>query len=83
MKTSGNIATITRKKLLYKTDVEYGDYAINHVLGCAHGCLYPCYAFSSARRFKWIKGYADWRRPRLVGNALKLCRKRFRNITEK
>ena len=33
--------TIKRKSLLYKTGVEYGDYTINHVQGCAHGCLYP------------------------------------------
>ena len=32
--------TITRKSLLYRTNVEYGDYTINHVLGCAHGCLF-------------------------------------------
>lgn len=31
--------TIERKTLLYKTNVEYGDYTINHVLGCSHGCL--------------------------------------------
>ena len=36
---------ITRKSMLYKTGVEYGDYTINHVLGCSHGCKYPCYAF--------------------------------------
>jgi len=35
---------ITRKELLYKTGVEYGDYTINHALGCSHGCNYPCYA---------------------------------------
>ncbi|MEE1061431.1 MAG: hypothetical protein UH080_06370 [Ruminococcus sp.] len=37
--------TIIRKSMLYKTGVEYGDYIINHVLGCSHGCQYPCYAF--------------------------------------
>lgn len=26
--------TITRKNLLYKTGVEYGDFAINYVLEC-------------------------------------------------
>lgn len=40
--------TITRKTLLYKTGVEYGDYTMNHVFGCAHGCLYPCYAYALA-----------------------------------
>ena len=36
---------IERKTLLYKTGVEYGDYTINHLQGCSHGCRYPCYAF--------------------------------------
>jgi len=43
--------TITRKSLLYKTAVEYGDYTINHVEGCSHGCRYPCYAMMMAKRF--------------------------------
>ena len=46
---------IERKSLLYKTDVEYGDYTINHVQGCSHGCLYPCYAYMMAKRFGKIK----------------------------
>ncbi len=37
--------TITRKTMLYQTGVEYGDYTMNHVQGCAHGCKFPCYAF--------------------------------------
>ena len=36
---------IERKTMLYKTGVEYGDYTMNHIQGCAHGCKYPCYAF--------------------------------------
>ena len=35
---------IERKSLLYKTDVEYGDYSLNHIQGCSHGCKYPCFA---------------------------------------
>ena len=31
-----------RKSMLYKTGVEYGDYTMNHVQGCSHGCKYPC-----------------------------------------
>lgn len=42
---------VTRKSMLYVTGVEYGDYTMNHVLGCAHGCKYPCYAFLLKRRF--------------------------------
>lgn len=64
--------TIERKTLLYKTDVEYGDYTINHVLGCAHGCLFPCYAFNLKKRFGNIKDYQDWLEPRIVSNALEL-----------
>ena len=36
---------IKRKSMLYVTGVEYGDYTMNHVLGCSHGCKYPCYAY--------------------------------------
>ncbi|EGD50004.1 radical SAM domain-containing protein, partial [Thermoanaerobacter ethanolicus JW 200] len=28
---------IREKVLLYKSGVEYGDYTINHVIGCSHG----------------------------------------------
>ena len=63
---------IERKTLLYKTKVEYGDYTINHVLGCSHGCNFPCYAFSMAKRFGNVKNYNDWIEPKIVSNALKL-----------
>ncbi|WP_372998484.1 radical SAM protein [Lutispora sp.] len=66
---------IDRKSLLYKTDVEYGDYTINHVEGCSHGCLYPCYAMMLKKRFGVIKDYADWLEPKIVGNALALLEK--------
>lgn len=64
--------TITHKSLLYKTGVEYGDYTVNHVEGCAHGCKYPCYAMLMARRFGRVKSYEDWTQPKLVTNALEL-----------
>jgi hypothetical protein len=52
--------TIQRKSLLYKTGVEYGDYTINHVQGCSHGCKYPCYAFLMSKRFgSYIKAILD------------------------
>lgn len=66
---------ITRKSLLYKTEVEYGDYTINHVLGCSHGCLFPCYAFNLKKRFGEIKTYQDWIEPKIVSNALELLDK--------
>lgn len=63
---------IQRKSLLYKTGVEYGDYTINHVQGCSHGCLYPCYAYMMARRFGRAKNLEDWMNPKLVSNAIEL-----------
>lgn len=64
--------TIERKTLLYKTGVGGMDYCINHVLGCAHGCRYPCYAFSMARSYGRVRSYEEWCRPKLVRNALQL-----------
>lgn len=58
--------------MLYQTEVEYGDWAMNHVQGCAHGCLYPCYAFLMARRFGRVKTYEEWLQPFLVENTLDL-----------
>lgn len=65
---------IERKTLLYKTGVEYGDYTLNHVQGCSHGCLYPCYAYMMARRFGRVKNIDDWMAPRLVSNAIELLK---------
>lgn len=63
---------ITRKTLLYKSDVEYAGYALNHIEGCAHGCLYPCYAMMLKKRCGKIKNYQEWRQPKIVANALEL-----------
>jgi DNA repair photolyase len=60
---------ITRKSLLYKTKVEYGDWALNHAQGCAHSCTYPCYA-----RRGWITP-EEWANPAIVRNALDLLKK--------
>lgn len=64
--------TITRKTMLYKTGVEYGDYTMNHVLGCSHGCKYPCYAYLMKKRFGQVKDYTDWCEPKIVANTLEL-----------
>ena len=64
--------TIQRKTILNKSKVEYADYAINHALGCGHGCKYPCYAFQRAKRYGWVKSYKEWTEPQLVENALEL-----------
>ncbi len=58
--------------MLYKTGVEYADYTMNHVLGCAHGCNYPCYAFMLKKRFGQIDSYENWIKPYLVENTLEL-----------
>ena len=73
---------INRKTLLYKTNVEYGDYTINHVQGCSHGCKFPCYAMMMKKRFGQVKTYEDWCEPKIVGNALELLDKeipRYKN----
>ncbi len=63
---------IERKTMLYETGVEYGDYTMNHILGCAHGCKYPCYAFMMKKRFGKVKTYEKWLEPYLVSNTLDL-----------
>lgn len=76
------LKAIKRKTLIYKTGVEYGDYTMNHVLGCSHGCKYPCYAFLMKRRFGAIKSYEEWCQPALVENTLELLDKelpKFKN----
>lgn len=64
--------TVIRKSMLYKTKVEYGDYTMNHVQGCAHGCKYPCYAMMMAKRFGKVASYEQWCEPVLVSNTLEL-----------
>lgn len=74
---------ITRKSMLYKTEVEYGDYTMNHVLGCSHGCKYPCYAFMMAKRFGKVDSYEDWLEPRLVSNTLEILDREIPKLREK
>ena len=69
--------------MLYQTGVEYGDYTMNHVQGCAHGCKYPCYAFQLKRRFGQVKDYDEWTEPRLVSNTLELLDKEIPRLKEK
>lgn len=74
---------IQRKSLLYKTGVEYGDYTINHVQGCAHGCKYPCYAMMMAKRFGKVKSYEEWCEPKLVVNAIDILQKEIPRLKDK
>ena len=75
--------TIKRKSLLYRSDVEYADFCLNHVEGCSHGCLFPCYASLMSKRFGKIKTYADWIKPKLVENALELLDKEIPKYKDK
>lgn len=75
--------TIVRKTMLYKTGVEYGDYTINHVQGCAHGCKYPCYAMMMAKRFGKVKSYEEWCEPKLVANAVDILQKEIPRMKDK
>lgn len=71
-----------RQSLIYKTGVEYGDYTLNHIQGCSHGCTYPCYAFMMARRFGKVKSYDEWVHPEVIENTMELLEKelpRFKN----
>ena len=75
--------TITRKSMLYKTGVEYGDYTMNHVLGCSHGCRYPCYAFLMAKRFRKTPNYEKWCSPKLVSNTLEILDREIPRLKSK
>ena len=72
-----------RKSMLYKTGVEYGDYTINHVQGCAHGCKFPCYAMMMAKRFGKAKTYEEWCEPKLAENALEILDKEIPKLKDK
>lgn len=74
---------IERKSMLYKTGVEYGDYTMNHVQGCSHGCLYPCYAFMLKKRFGQVKTYDEWIKPYLVSNTLQLLDNEIPKLKDK
>lgn len=74
---------ITRKTMLYQTGVEYGDYTMNHVQGCAHGCKFPCYAFLMKKRFGQIKDYEEWLEPCLVSNTLELLDREIPRLRDK
>lgn len=74
---------IERKSMLYVTGVEYGDYTMNHVLGCAHGCKFPCYAYLQKKRFGQVHTYEEWLEPYLVSNTLELLDKEIPRLKDK
>lgn len=63
---------VERKRLLYKSKVEYmageGVYCMNHAVGCVHGCDFPCYAFAAAKRRGEVSSMDEWRRVKPVAN---------------
>jgi DNA repair photolyase len=69
--------------MLYHTGVEYGDYTMNHVQGCAHGCKYPCYAYLMKKRFGQINSYEEWLEPKLVSNTLELLDREIPRLKDK
>jgi DNA repair photolyase len=75
--------TIKRKSLLYPSGVDYGEFSLNYVEGCSHGCKFPCYAMSQKIRFGKIKGYNDWIKPKIVENALELMEKELTKLKDK
>ena len=74
---------IQRKTMLYKTEVEYGDYTMNFILGCSHGCKFPCYAYLQMKRFGKVADYEDWCKPKLVSNTLELLDKEIPRLKGK
>lgn len=74
---------IQRKTMLYKTGVEYGDYTMNFILGCSHGCKFPCYAYLQMKRFGKVADYDDWCKPKLVSNTLELLDKEIPRLKGK
>lgn len=74
---------IQRKTMLYETGVEYGDYTMNHIQGCAHGCKFPCYAFMMKKRFGKVADYGEWLEPYLVSNTLELLDKEIPRLKDK
>ena len=72
-----------RKSLIYKTGVEYGDYTLNHIQGCSHGCRYPCYAYMLAKRFGKVKTYEEWITPEIAENAMEILDKEIPKFKDK
>lgn len=70
-----------RKTLLYRTG--FGGWCINHIEGCSHGCMYPCYAMLIKEKSGAIKDYEDWIRPKIVSNALELLDAELRRKRKK
>jgi DNA repair photolyase len=75
--------TITRKSLLYQSGVDYGNYAINHIQGCSHGCRYPCYEALNKIRRKEMASFEEWMQPKIVENSLELLDKEIPRLKDR
>lgn len=76
--------TVTRKSLIYHTGIGgEGAYAATYVVGCSHGCRFPCYAFLMMQRFGKVATYEEWCQPRLVSNALQLAQRELPRLRGK
>ncbi len=64
-----SLRTIARGRLLYHSEVEYANYALNHYSGCAMGCTY-CSAMLNGIRRKQFRDRSDWMNPRIVKDAI-------------
>ena len=73
--------SVTRKTMLYRSGL--GFFCVNHVQGCGHGCLYPCYAYMMAHTYGRAKTYAEWCRPKLVSNAEEILAKELNRLRDK
>jgi DNA repair photolyase len=73
--------TVARKSLLNESAL--GFLCVNHVQGCSHGCLYPCYAFQMARSWGRVRDYEEWRRPRLAANARDILAKELERLRKR
>ncbi|MGB9667135.1 MAG: radical SAM protein [Candidatus Cryosericum sp.] len=75
---------VIRKSLIYPMGGSgTGAYAATHVLGCSHGCRFPCYAFLMMQRFGKVASYEEWCQPRLVANTLQLAQKELPRLRGK
>lgn len=65
---------VVRKSLLNPSKVEYASLGVNHVQGCLHDCVY-CYARTEAMHHGRVCSHAEWKRPRLVADAVEQVRR--------
>jgi len=63
--------------MIYKSNVEFEDYALNHYIGCSHNCSY-CYA-----RKMMHKSVEEWGKPKQKKDVLKEVDKDIKNLKQK